>query len=318
MPRSSLRGVSSSESQSPRSQAQSTGWIWLNPLGTALIWGVNIPVMKSGLGHLHPFAFNALRLTLSAAVLFGITCFERRRPRTSTIPWVRVASVGLLGSFFYQVLFLGGMARTSAGHTALIIASQPLWTALLAAGLSAERHARTTWAGFGIAFCGTTLVVFRPDGAGAESITGNLMVLGAALTWALSTVLSRPLLEHLSPTRLALAFTLFALPFHWLLASRHLGPVLDGTLSADGWGSLAYSGALSTGLAYILWNRGVRALGASRTAIFANLVPVVALFAAWVYLAEVPGRLQLVGGALVLTGLLLSQRRPRPSTRPNG
>lgn len=287
-------------------------WAWLAPLGTAVIWGVNIPVMKDALFRIHPFAFNALRLTLSVLALWALERAQRGRLNWRGIPWRRVAAVGLLSSFVYQLLFLAGMAHTSAGHTALIISSQPLWTALIASAARIERHGRVAWVGFGTAFLGTLLVVLNRGGApGGSTVEGNLLVLCAALAWATSTVLSRPLLEHVSGTRLALLFTLVALPFHWLLGARHMGPVFDGTLGLRGLGSVVYSGIFSTGVAYALWNRGVRTLGPGRTAIFANLVPVVALLVAWVFLREVPLLVQVLGGALVLTGLLLARRAPQ-------
>ena len=77
--------------------------------------------------------------------------------------------------------------------------------------------------------------------------------------------------------------------------------------------TIAYSGILSTGVAYALWNRSVKDLGAARTAAFSNLVPVVALAVAWVYLGEQPRLLQLAGGALVVAGLLM-WRTARRST----
>jgi len=123
-------------------------------------------------------------------------------------------------------------------------------------------------------------------------------------TWAFATVLSRPLLETFPATRLAFLAVLVSLPGHWALAL----PGLDlSNVTRPGFvaSTIAYSGILSTGIAYSLWNRSVRELGAARTAAFSNLVPVVALGVAWAYLGEQPRALQLAGGALVVAGLLM-------------
>lgn len=276
----------------------------LAPFLVALIWGVNLPVMKGALEGLDPFAFNALRLSLSAAVL---AVLASREPRAPAPPWGRAVGVSLLMGLLYQVLFLTGVARTSAGHTALVIASGPLWTALIGQLARVERHGARTWLALAVAFVGTVVVIFAGARVGGATLAGNALVLASALTWAGGSVLSRPLLERISPTRLAAFSSLLCLPGHWWLARERLAGVAE--LGPRGWAAVAYSGALSTGLALALWNVAVRHVGPARAAVTTNLVPVIALLAAWVGLGEVPGTAQIVGGGLVLAGVALSRRR---------
>ena len=275
-------------------------------IGVAVIWGVNVPVMKAGLAEVDPFFFNAARLTLSAVALGLMEAAERRgRPAVET-PWRKVVALGLLSSLAYQVLFLMGMDATSAGNTAIIVASGPLWTAVLESVMGVDRHPGRAWWALGVAFVGTLLVTLTgiDDPAAGASLLGNLLMVAAMGTWAFATVLSRPLLETFPATRLAFLAVLVSLPGHWALAL----PGLDlSAVDRPGFvaASLAYSGLLSTGIAYSMWNRSVRTLGAARTAAFSNLVPVVALAVAWAFLGEVPRPLQLTGGALVVAGLLM-------------
>lgn len=281
------------------------------PLGVAIVWGVNVPVMKAALAGVDPTLFNFLRLSLSAAVLGAAVRIERRRlrgaaPRGPT-PWLGVLGVGLLSGLIYQVLFLSGVDRTSAGHTALLIASSPLWTAVVARAVGQERYPAWTWVGLAIAFTGTAVVVLTGARTAGATLAGNLLVLAASLAWALSTVWSRSLLGHVSPTRLAFLGTVVSLPGHAWLSHEHMDAVR--TLGVATWIAILYSGALSTGVAYVWWNHGVRRIGSARTAVYTNLVPVVALFSAWVGLGEVPQALQLAGGALVLVGVALSRAR---------
>ena len=93
-------------------------------------------------------------------------------------------------------------------------------------------------------------------------------------------------------------------PWHWLIAGHAWSEV--ALLSTDGWllWALLYSGIFSTGLAYAMWNFGVKQVGASHAAGFQNLVPLVALFASWWLINEVPFWLQLIGGAMILLGLI--------------
>ena len=169
-----------------------------------------------------------------------------------------------------------------------------------------ETPGRRAWAGLALAFAGTTFVASAPDGARAPTLAGNALVLLSMIAWAWGTVLSRPVLEHFSGTRLAFLTTLVALPGHWLLAWRDAPP---WNLDAAAWASIAYSGVFSTGLAYVLWNWSVRRLGPSRTSAYTNLVPVCALAVAWIFLGERPGARQLAGGGLILLGLWLWRAR---------
>ncbi|MEM8712632.1 MAG: DMT family transporter [Planctomycetota bacterium] len=138
------------------------------------------------------------------------------------------------------------------------------------------------------------------------------------MTFAWTTVLSKPILETVPATRLAYLSVLVSLPGHWLLAIPAYGSVptaRPGFLAV----SLFYSGVLSTGVAYALWNRSVREIGPARTATFSYLVPVVALAVAWWFLGEAPLTLQLVGGALVILGLASRRppgRGPEPAPAP--
>ena len=76
---------------------------------------------------------------------------------------------------------------------------------------------------------------------------------------------------------------------------------------------VAYAGAFSIGVAYLIWYYGVRQLGNTRTAVFSNLVPVVALAAAWIHLGEVPHLSQVAGAAVIIGGVTLAQIRPPAS-----
>ncbi len=284
----------------------------------AIIWGINVPVMKAGLSEMHPFLFNAVRLSLSAVALGIIDRVERgNRPKTK-VAWTTVLWYGLLSSLFYQVLFLWGMNATTASNTALIVASGPLWAAIFSALYRLEKPTAGSSVSLAIALAGTLLVTASGSmgakdaaSAGPNELWGNLAILASMMTFAWTTVISKPILEVVPATRLAFLSVLVSLPGHWILATPVLGftePDRPGLLGF----SLFYSGVLSTGVAYALWNRSVRTIGPARTATFSYLVPVVALAVAWWFLDENPTRLQMIGGALVILGLA-SRRRPRPA-----
>jgi len=290
------------------------------PLSVAAIWGINVPVMKIGLQEMDPFFFNAARLTLSALALWLCARFEERGRvaskapgKAEPLPFRTLLAFALLSSVFYQVLFLWGMDHTSASNTALLIATGPLWTTLLSRAVGMETISKAGAIGLLFAFAGAVLVTVSPGADQDEqNLLGDIVVLLSMMTWAVATVYSRPLLRRISSTRLALASTAYGLPFHWafaFLASHETRTFQTfNDMSNTMLFALAYSGVLSTGVAYTLWNRSVVSLGPSRTSTYSYLVPVIALAVAWQFLGERPTLQQLAGGVLVISGLAWRQR----------
>ena len=88
------------------------------------------------------------------------------------------------------------------------------------------------------------------------------------------------------------------------------------SITPGAWGGLVFSGAFSLALAYILWYYGIRHLGSSRTAVYSNTVPVVALLVAWLTLGEVPTMVQVVGTVMILGGIGLARLRRKPVELP--
>ena len=277
--------------------------------GVALIWGINIPVMKTGLDQLDAYVFNAIRLTISTVVLVVWAQVERYRATQpqQDVSRIRLLIYGILASGLYQLLFLRGMERTTSGNTALIMATVPVWTALLARLWIGEHLKRVAWAGLLVALIGTITVALEETSVttGTEHLSGNLCILCAALMWSGATVYSRPMLQLISPLRLAASAALVTWPLHLLFAAGRYTNSLSALQSIDIWLILVYTGVLSSGLALPMWNLGVRHAGAGHAAVIQNLVPLVAILAAWISRGESASRTQLFGGGLILGGLVI-------------
>lgn len=287
-------------------------------LGVALIWGINIPLMKNGLEDLNDWVFNSLRLTFSAGVLALFAWLQWRggnRPATN-LNWRKVALFGIMVSGVYQVCFLVGISRTTSGNTALIICTIPLWTALLARIFIGERLSKAAWFGLMVGMAGTVLVALQNDNVGSlgSSLKGNLFVLSSAVMWSVCTVYSRPLLTQISPLQLSACAAVLAIPLHWALGVPFYADAVEPLKSVSTWAVLAYSGILSSGLALPMWNFGVRHAGASHASAVQNLIPVIAMVAAWYWRAESPSGPQIAGGALILSGLLVMRVAREKST----
>ena len=284
----------------------------------AIMWGVNIPIMKHGVELIDKLAFNSIRLTFSAVVL-GVLAWLENKPSKPDAQWVRIIGAVFVSGFIYQLCFVLGVGETRAGNTALILSTTPMWTALLAWLAGLERLPAIAWTGLVVTFVGTILVAVDPTQLdfGSRYFAGNMTILLASFLWALGAVLSKPLLEQISPTRMAFLAATVTLPFHYLIAG---GKTLDGfrIMGSDlnATACVAYSGLFSTGLAYAFWNYGVRKVGPSQASIYQNLVPMIAITAGWFVLSEAITPIQIPGGILILGGLLIMRRgRARPETK---
>jgi drug/metabolite transporter (DMT)-like permease len=143
----------------------------------------------------------------------------------------------------------------------------------------------------------------------ATSPLGPVLVLGAALTWAFYAILLKPFAARVDPIQLSVWTLVGGVLSLGLLALPSLVRLDLTALPAPAWFSVLYSGLLAMVVAYLFYYRGVRVVGAVRTAMFSNLQPIVALVVAFLTLGERPGPWQLGGAVLIAAGLLVSSRR---------
>ncbi len=276
----------------------------------AVIWGINFPLIKASLPELPPLAFNALRFPLAAGTVLLVLKAKNRVPWPQKGDWPRVIGLGVLGNVVYQAFFIFGVDRTYAGNASILLATTPIWTLALSTARGHERPGLQVWMGVLATLCGMCLVVLGGGikiGVPGSVFSGDLLMIGAAITWSIYTVGSRGLIQKYGSLPVT-AWTLWigSLGLVVLGAPTLLRTPL-GEVSLLAWSGMVYAGVLAIGFAYILWYRGVQRIGNSRTAAYSNLTPVVALFVAWIWLGEVPRPLQIAGAAIVLAGLSVAR-----------
>ncbi|MBX9928053.1 MAG: DMT family transporter [Gemmatimonadaceae bacterium] len=275
----------------------------------ATIWGVNFSVMKYATRMMEPLAFNGVRLVVGTAALMGLAWW-RRETRPSVADQRRLMALGVIGHCIYQLLFVTGLSLTRAGNASLMIAASPAFIGIAGRIAGIERLAAKQVIGIACSILGLSLVVLgsATGHVGDTDIRGDLLVLTACVAWAAYTVLLKPMTHRIESVHVA-AYTLLGgtIPLA-LIASPAIARAAWTSLPLSVYGALAYSGIVALVLAYLFWYRGVRVLGPTRTAMYANLQPVIAMVVAWLVLAEVPTAWQVTGGAAVIGGLLLSRR----------
>jgi drug/metabolite transporter (DMT)-like permease len=277
------------------------------------LWGINILVFKHAIQEINPWVFNALRLVFATTTLGILAWVESQfwpAPRRS-FSRLQVFCFALLTGFIYLLVFVKGISLTTAGNTALILSSMPMWTAILSFFFVKERLPGVTWIGLLITFVGTVLVTTYSGGKvslASEYFMGNLLMLAAAMAWASGTVLSRSLLRSVTPLQLAFWSALITTPMHLAIIAPQLpaswAQATEWTTALE----IIYSGVFSTGLAYASWHAGVRILGGSHAAVYQNVVTLVAVLGGWIFLREQPLVAQMVGGVLIVIGLVFMRR----------
>jgi len=278
-----------------------------------LIWGVNFTVIKSALNDFPPFVFTAVRYGGAAVLLvLALRLLEPRGSAASSAVLRRdlptLVGLGLLGHTGYQLFFIAGLAHTTAGNAALILSMAPIFVGVLSVALGLERPTPRMWLGLALAFVGLLALIAGRGGLalGLATLTGDLLVLISTACWAAYTVFSRPMLERVSPLWLTTVTLLLGLPPLLVAGIPALAHMPWASVRAASWGAIAFSSIFAVALSYVIWSRSVSVVGGVRTAALGNLIPVVALVTARVVLGEPLGLLQIIGGAVVLTGVWLS------------
>jgi drug/metabolite transporter (DMT)-like permease len=276
----------------------------------SVIWGINFTVVKIALREFDPLAFNGLRFVLASLTLLALLRMRGPIPFPARRHWGRVVLLGLLANVVYQLLFIYGVDRTLAGNAGLVLATTPVWTLILASITGQEHHGIPVWGGVMATLGGMVLVVLGGDGGGGLGeglLMGDLLLVGASITWATYTVGTQDLTREYG----ALAVTSWTL---WVgtialvaLASPSLWSMNAGSISRAGWLGVAYSGVLALAVAYLIWNHGLEHIGGPRTAAFSNLVPVVALIAASLWLGEDTTPTQIVGAIIIIAGVWVAR-----------
>lgn len=274
---------------------------------SAMFWGANFVLAGPILAELPPLWAAALRFLLGAGLMLAIAGF--RREDLATL-WRRHATVylllGAVGIAAFNLLFFHAMQSTSADNGALIMASNPLLTTLLAAAVLGERPGTRHLAALPVALAGVAVVIAQGDPGRLLHLhvaRGDLLMLAANLAWALYNVLGRRYLPPGSPLGSTALIMVAGAGLLLMVAVAGGGPVaMPGAKAGLALALMAVGGTV---LAYLFWSIGIQRLGAGRTALFLNLVPVFAMLVG-ASLGTPPTTAQVAGGLLVLGAVTLA------------
>ncbi len=268
---------------------------------TVLGWASAFPAIRVGLATFGPAELGALRFAVAAlpAALF-LLITRPGLPRLGEA-W-RFVYGGAVFVAAYTLFLNYGELTVSAGAASFIINVSPIITAVLAMMLLGERFGLFAWIGTAVSFAGIGLIAFG-EGEGLKLDTGALLILGAAVCTATTTIVQKPLFKSHAPLTVA--------AWNMVIGALLLSPALPSGLaeaaaaSTGGIAAVIYLGIVPSLVAYGAWAVTLSRLPAGRASNYLYCVPPVASLMGFLWLGEVPGALGIIGGLMALGGVVV-------------
>jgi drug/metabolite transporter (DMT)-like permease len=276
----------------------------------AVIWALNFTVIKASLSEIDPYSFNAIRFVLAALFLWFIVFYNNATFSIPVKDWIPLIILGLAGNLLYQWLFIIGIDLTLAANAAIMLGTIPIWVALGSHFFSIELMNRLKSIGVFFAFAGVLLIITtgkNPVSVGSDTFRGDVLIVLAAIILGFYTIFSKSFLTRYSPLQFSAFMTTLGAVCLVLLAIPHFHRTDWADVSAAAYGGVFYSGMLAIGLAYLIWNSGLHHVGAVRTVMYQNLVPVLGLLFGIVLLGESLEFWQYIGSGVVIAGILFTR-----------
>ncbi len=286
--------------------------LWWVLAGLTMVWGFNWTAMKVAIADIAPFTFRTLCLGLGAGVLFA---FLRASGQPLAIPrdqWRRLALIAFFNITCWNILVVFGLALLPSGRAAILAYTMPAWAIPLSMLLLGERMTLRKLAGLALGMAGMALLVWDEFHQIEGAPRGALLVLGAAFTWAIGTILQKKY-----PVRAPVAgFTA------WLMLIGGV-PIYIGALLFEDFSKLAdvgltsalgaaYNVLLAFAWAHWAWIKLATSVSVTVFSLSMLLIPVVGVFSGILFLGEQPGWTEYAALAFVLGSLatvVVPQRR---------
>lgn len=284
---------------------------WAKLLLLSLLFGGAFFFVGIAVTELSPLMIAALRVGLASIVLLSVAFAQGARIPVDGNSWRTFFGMGLLNNVIPFLLIAWGQTQISSGLAAILNATAPLFTVVIASLLLADEKATPTkLVGVAVGFCGVVVLFGLPVLGGGGARLAQAAVLAAALSYAFAGVYGRRFRKMgLNPT-VAAGGQLFASTVILVPVTLVVGGWTEvSNVSTQTWMAIAGLALVSTAAANVLYFRLLASVGATNLLLVALLIPVSALMLGWLFLNEIVEPVHLIGMSIIALGLSIIDGR---------
>ncbi|MGD8402303.1 MAG: EamA family transporter [Anaerolineales bacterium] len=287
----------------------------LEALFAVIVWGASFIATKVALQDVSPVTVVWLRFGIGVVILGIAVTLRRQFALPEKNEWPYFALLGFLGIAFHQWLQSTALVTSRASTTAWLVATTPVFMALLGWLVLKEKLHWLQTGGIVLATLGVLLVVSDGDPSAISfkqfGAPGDILVLISSVNWAVFSALSRRGLKGHPATRMMFYVMTLGWLFSNILFFNSFGPREIPQLTFNGWIGVTFLGVFCSGLAYIAWYDALQALPTGQLGAFLYLEPPIAVVIAAPILNETITWAALLGGGIILFGVWLVNRNHR-------
>jgi drug/metabolite transporter (DMT)-like permease len=274
----------------------------------ALIWGCNWPVLKIGVTEVPPLTFRAITLLFAAIGMLAVSRFSGDSILVPRDLWAKVAALAFFNIAGWNGLVLFGVQQLPAGRAAIISYTMPIWTVLFSLPILNEPLSGRKIAGLVLGTIGMALLLGEDIRHLQRAPTAALLIVGAAMSWALGTVLLRKWRVPLPQNTLS----------GWMMLAGWLPLAIAAPFFADfpdsfsgrAWFAILYNIFLAGTIAHWAWYTLARTLPVAVSSMSSLPVPIVGVFSGMLVLGERPGVAEWAALVFVIAAMYLVLRTP--------
>ncbi|TLS37236.1 DMT family transporter [Pseudalkalibacillus caeni] len=285
-----------------------------------LFWGGAFGAAKHVITEIPPITAATLRFGFAGLLLLPLVLI-RSEWRFEVIKkrWIGLILMAITGIFAYNAFFFIALEYTSAINGSLVMATTPVFMTLGAVLFLKEQWSKRIGFGLLLSLSGVFLVIMKGSLQTLLSLSvnmGDLLFLAALFCWVVHGLIGKVVMNGVSPL-LTTTFTTIAgsaMLGIWSLFENGWSSV--PSMSNQSWAEIIYMSIFATVVAFLLWNRGIYQVGASKSSMYMNLVPINAAWIAVLFYGSVMEWQQIAGMIMVLTGVYFSASSNKQTARP--
>ena len=269
-----------------------------------LLWSASFIATKFAYSSFSPLMVGLIRFFFATILLFAVRMITKDTVRPCKKDMMKIAVSGLLGITLYFAAENTGVQLTTASNCSLIVASYPAITALFEFFIYHTKPTVRKIVGISLAFGGVLILTTKSGSGGSEALWGNLILIAAGVIWTFYNFITRTVTGKYSPVTLSYYQFLFGTIFFVPLVLLENQPI--AAITGTGIAAMVYLFLGCSVGAFLLYNWGLRKLSAAASVSLMNLVPVFGILFSALFLKETITITQVLGGAVVIFGVILS------------